>query len=144
LISGERAHLRIHASVDQLLAAGERAYGEGQRRLAHEVWREAAVIDPYNEQVWIALLKVLDTDEDRRVCLQNILIINPLNVEARHRLGVLRRTMVVRPDSQPILVPLTPSSPSLDIFLRVLLIALAITALGVSLVILASAVIFGM
>jgi hypothetical protein len=144
LISGERAHLRIHASVDQLLAAGERAYGEGQRRLAHEVWREAAVVDPYNEQVWIALLKVLDTDEDRRVCLQNILVINPLNVEARHRLRVLRRTMVVRPDSQPILVPLTPSAPSLELILRVVLIALTITALGASLGILASVVVYGL
>ena len=41
------------------------------------------MLDPYNEQVWLALLEVLDTPEDRRVCLQNILSINPMNVQAR-------------------------------------------------------------
>jgi hypothetical protein len=72
-----------------LMQAGRVAYSTGKRRMAHDLWREAANIDPYNEQVWLALLDVIDADADKRVCLQNILAINPLNVQARRLLGQL-------------------------------------------------------
>jgi hypothetical protein len=72
----------------ELMQAGQMAYTAGKRQLAHDIWREAAMLDPYNEQVWIALLEVLETDEDREVCLHNILAINPANVQARHQLNV--------------------------------------------------------
>lgn len=76
------------ASVDfeRLMREGRLALDKGDRDLAHELWREAALLDPYNEQVWLALLDVLETLEDRRVCLQNILEINPLNTQARRML----------------------------------------------------------
>ncbi len=70
-----------------LMQAGRVAYTAGKRRMAHDLWREAANIDPYNEQVWLALLDVVEADADKRVCLQNILAINPLNVQARRQLG---------------------------------------------------------
>ncbi len=78
----------MEASVDfeRLMQEGRIALNRGERDLAHELWREAALVDPYNEQVWLALLDVLDSPEDRRVCLQNILEINPLNVQARRML----------------------------------------------------------
>ena len=69
------------------MQAGRVAYTAGKRRMAHDLWREAANIDPYNEQVWLALLDVVEADADKRVCLQNILAINPLNVQARRQLG---------------------------------------------------------
>jgi hypothetical protein len=72
-----------------LMQAGRVAYSAGKRRMAHDLWREAANIDPYNEQVWLALLDVIEADADKRVCLQNILAINPLNVQARRQLGKL-------------------------------------------------------
>lgn len=70
-----------------LMQAGRAAYKDGKRRMAHDLWREAANIDPYNEQVWLALLEVIESDKDKRVCLQNILAINPLNVQARRQLN---------------------------------------------------------
>ena len=72
-----------------LMQAGRVAYAAGKRKMAHDLWREAANIDPYNEQVWLALLDVIEADADKRVCLQNILAINPLNVPARRQLGKL-------------------------------------------------------
>lgn len=72
-----------------LMQAGRVAYKAGKRRMAHDLWREAANIDPYNEQVWQALLEVIESDKDKRVCLQNILAINPLNVQARRQLNKL-------------------------------------------------------
>lgn len=76
-----------------LMQAGRVAYAANQRQIAHDLWKEAAALDPYNEQVWLALLDVLDSDEDRRVCLQNIIAINPLNVQARRQLNRLDARM---------------------------------------------------
>jgi 2,3-bisphosphoglycerate-independent phosphoglycerate mutase len=69
-----------------LMHAGKEAFDKGNRKLAHDLWREAASLNPYDEQVWLALFRVLDNDEDRIVCLENIIAINPLNVKARRRL----------------------------------------------------------
>jgi len=56
----------------ELMQAGRKAFTAGKRKTAHDLWREAANINPYDEQVWLALLDVLEGDNDRRVCLQNI------------------------------------------------------------------------
>lgn len=72
--------------ADELLQAGKSAYTEGNTRRAHDLWREAATLDPYDERVWLALFRVLETPEDKRVCLENILAINPLNAKARRQL----------------------------------------------------------
>lgn len=70
----------------RLMESGRLAFTQGNRRRAHDLWREAATIDPYSEQVWLALLDVLDSDDDRVVCLQNIVAINPMNIQARREL----------------------------------------------------------
>jgi ferric-dicitrate binding protein FerR (iron transport regulator) len=81
------------SSFSDLMQAGRVAYSAGKPKVAHDLWREAAKIDPYNEQVWLALLDVLEADVDKRVCLQNILAINPLNVQARRQLNKLDARM---------------------------------------------------
>jgi hypothetical protein len=79
--AGER-----NARVDWLLGLGEAALRRGDAGKAHRIWREAARLAPYEERVWLALLRVLERDDDRRVCLENIVAINPLNDEARRLL----------------------------------------------------------
>lgn len=71
---------------NQLMRHGRSAFERGDRELAHNLWKEAALLDPYNEHVWLALLEVLEKREDQRVCLENILSINPMNVQARRML----------------------------------------------------------
>lgn len=78
------------SSFESLLEAGKRALSAGNRRAAHEYWRMAAVSHPYEERVWVALMDVLTEEDDREVCLENIIAINPLNPEARRQLRVLR------------------------------------------------------
>ncbi|PJF40034.1 MAG: hypothetical protein D6737_19115 [Chloroflexi bacterium] len=70
----------------QLMRAGRKAYDAGDSTAAHDYWRQAAVIDPYNEKVWLALYRVVETEDDRKACLENIIAINPANVQARRRL----------------------------------------------------------
>jgi cytochrome c-type biogenesis protein CcmH/NrfG len=71
---------------EQTMQAGRKAFNAGKKREAHDLWHEAARLDPFREEVWLALLDVVASDEDRHVCLQNIIAINPLNVRARRLL----------------------------------------------------------
>ncbi|MCA0454536.1 MAG: hypothetical protein LCI00_11225 [Chloroflexi bacterium] len=74
---------------EELFQAGRSAFAMGNLQQAHDFWKEAARLSPFNEQVWVALLDVIESDEDRRVCLQNILQINPMNVQARRMLNLI-------------------------------------------------------
>lgn len=64
------------------------AYAEGDAKQAYDYWRRAAIKDPYNEEVWLAMLQVLERKEDRQACLENILVINPMNETARDLLNL--------------------------------------------------------
>lgn len=90
LIAHDLARPRIPVDLrgtEALLAKGERAFQRGDRRRAHQAWRAAAIVAPYDERVWLALLRVLETDADRLVCLRNLVAINPLNADARRLLS---------------------------------------------------------
>jgi hypothetical protein len=73
----------------RMMRLGQACYVQGARKQAHRYWRRAALIDPGNEDVWLALLNVVETEEDRQVCLQNILAINPHNKQVQAQLGVI-------------------------------------------------------
>ena len=74
---------------EELFQAGRSAFAMGNLQQAHDFWKEAARLSPFNEQVWLALLDVIESDEDRRVCLQNVLQINPMNIQARRMLNLI-------------------------------------------------------
>ena len=65
---------------------GKDAARAGRNAKARELFRRAVEIDPYREQVWLWLASVVDTDEDRRVCFENVLELNPANPTARRQL----------------------------------------------------------
>ncbi|MFN8560363.1 MAG: hypothetical protein U0703_01715 [Anaerolineae bacterium] len=98
-MSGE--HIWRTTSLDDLLTAGREAFSSGDREAAHDLWRAAAVANPYDERVWTSLLEVLVHEDDREVCLENIIAINPLNPDARRQLRALRRERRTRSDDSP-------------------------------------------
>lgn len=73
----------------RLMRLGQVAHSEGDKRSAHGYWQKAAMLEPDNEQVWTALMWVIDNDEDRKVCLKNIITINPDNLQAQQMLDDL-------------------------------------------------------
>lgn len=105
------AHIRSKKklSFDQLMRLGQAALAEGDRRTAHDTWRRAAMLEPDNERVWVALLKVLDSEADKRVCLMNILTINPQNANAQAMLDQL----IGDTQPQPEPVRRRPRTPSI-------------------------------
>lgn len=151
LMNGERVNLRRSASLENLMEAGSRAFASGEHRLAHDLWREAAIVDPYNESVWESLLRVLETDEDRIVCLQNIIAINPLNVEARRQLRRFRRLMQsrssstpTRPSTSPAAAPAKAADDGFGVFLRALFTGFGIGLLSILIGVIASILVYGM
>lgn len=78
---------------DELLEAGKQALETGKSHRAYKLWREAATLEPGDERAWVALLDVIASEEDRRVCLQNIISINPGNERARRLLHEYQQTV---------------------------------------------------
>jgi len=80
---------RKQEKYDRLVRLGQEAYKEGDFARAHQLWRHAAMIHSSDETLWILLLSVLEQAQDQRVCLQNILILNPDNHLARKMISNL-------------------------------------------------------
>ena len=84
----------LHEGIDAVKARDF----EKARRLLTQVVEQ----DEHNEQAWLWLSGAVDTDEDRRICLENVLAINPSNTAARHGLDKLGPAPAQpQPETQP-------------------------------------------
>jgi hypothetical protein len=66
------------------------AIRSGNREQGRQLLEEILETDEGNEDVWLWLSSVVDTDEDREICLENVLALNPDNVVAQRGLEALR------------------------------------------------------
>lgn len=62
----------------------------GDREEGRRLLEEMLEADEGNEEIWLWLTATVDTDEDREVCLENVLALNPNNVVAQKSLENLR------------------------------------------------------
>lgn len=102
-------------TFDRLMRLGQVAHAQGDEKTAHDYWQQAAMLEPTNEQVWTALMWVIDNDEDRKVCLKNILTINPSNNQAQGMLDDLIGETQPQTESRIVADVTPPHTPSLDI-----------------------------
>lgn len=65
------------------LKEGIKAAKAGERHKAQQLLLHVVEANERSEQGWLWLSGVVNTDEDRLVCLENVLALNPLNVQAR-------------------------------------------------------------
>jgi hypothetical protein len=86
------------------IKAGDKAAG---RRLLAEVIRS----DPRNEAAWLWMSAVLDSDEQRRTCLERVLAINPDNPTARRGLARLGSSLGGASPTGPASQLAGPASP---------------------------------
>lgn len=112
----------------RLMRLGQVAHTQGDHRSAFEYWSQAAILQPEDEQVWTALMWVLERDEDRKVCLRNLLAINPNNIQARDMLDDLIGE--TQPQTDNLITPEPEPKQRIDI-LRVLVLG-AIYGIGSS------------
>lgn len=89
------------ANVDAIIREGIAAYKAGRKEEARAVLLRAVEVDQYNEQAWLWLSAVVDTPEDQRTCLENVLAINPDNERARTGLNVINEQAAPPPPPAP-------------------------------------------
>lgn len=81
--------------TDDLLKQGIAALKEGQKAKALKLLAQVVEQDERNEMAWLWMSGVVDTDAERRICLKNVLAINPSNGIAKRGLeglGASQRT----------------------------------------------------
>lgn len=74
------------STLDDAIQAIRMGDQEQGRAILEDILEE----DEENEEVWLWLSSVVDTDEDREICLENVLALNPDNVVAQRGLEALR------------------------------------------------------
>jgi hypothetical protein len=77
------------AYIEQLLREGIAAAKVGDKENARKKLREVTELDQYNEKAWYWLASVVESDEERRICLGNVVVINPKNERAKQMLDEL-------------------------------------------------------
>lgn len=63
----------------------------GDRDRGKRLLAEVLIQDPGQEVAWLLMAEIVDYDEHRRYCLEQVLRLNPSNQLARDRLGALQR-----------------------------------------------------
>lgn len=74
----------------RLLKEGIQAIKAGRREEAKTLLLRVIELDEENERAWLWLSGAVETDEDRRICLENVLQINPNNELAQKGLARLK------------------------------------------------------
>jgi tetratricopeptide (TPR) repeat protein len=90
--------------ISQLLKDGIAAARAGEPVKARELLLQVVQYDRENEPAWLWLSGVADTDEDRRICLENVLVLNPNSNSARRGLDKLLAGLPADEESDPIQV----------------------------------------
>ncbi|MDX9832732.1 MAG: tetratricopeptide repeat protein [Anaerolineae bacterium] len=76
----------------ELLRRGIASAKAGRKEEAREALLQVVKLDERNEQAWLWLSAVVDSNEEREICLENVLAINPDNGRARAGLEWLRQS----------------------------------------------------
>ena len=77
---------------DDLTSRGIVALEAGDRLRVHQL-AAAVTANPNDEQAWLWLSGVVDSDDDRAVALENVLVINPGNEWAKRGLQLMGRPL---------------------------------------------------
>jgi tetratricopeptide (TPR) repeat protein len=83
------------------LSNGIAAAKAGKRAEARELLLRVVDADENNIQAWLWLSGVVTTLEDREVCLQNVLALDPINEAAQRGLAKVRAEIEATPEIEP-------------------------------------------
>lgn len=94
-------------TIKDLLREGVEAARAGDKATAREKFEQVTDLDEDNERAWFWLASVVETDEERRVCLSNVLYINPENEKARQMMDKLEAKKRQQADDEEIVPGIT-------------------------------------
>lgn len=73
----------MSANIEGMIRAAATAYRRGDKAEARALLERVIDLDQYNEDAWLWLSNAVESVEEQRTCLENVLIINPNNERAR-------------------------------------------------------------
>lgn len=126
-MEGNKANKNSDPRVQQLLREGIAASKMGDKVTARVKLQEVVALDQYSEMGWFWLAAVVESDEEKRACLGNVVVINPNNERAQRLLDRLTDATVGL--TGPVRDDLSTGRPSLFKDRRIILIAGAIAVL---------------
>ena len=94
--------------MDDLLSQGIAAAKSGQRERARELLMRLLEQDERNAPAWLWLSSVVDGLEEREICLENVLAVDPDNSAARRGLVWVREQKGAQPLAPAAAVPESP------------------------------------
>jgi tetratricopeptide (TPR) repeat protein len=80
------------AELDALLQRGKTAVEMGHPQIARECFLAILEADSQHEAAWFGLSQVVEAVEEQRICLENVLTLNPDNLKAELLLAQLSET----------------------------------------------------
>lgn len=89
------------AHVDVMLKQAIEAYKANDKATARDLLMKVVDLDERNEEGWLWLAGVMDSVEQRQVCLENVLAINPNNERAKKGLAKITGSAPPPPAPQP-------------------------------------------
>lgn len=104
------------ANVAAMVREGVSALKAGRKEEARALLLKATELDGYNEEAWLWLSGIVDSPQDQRTCLENVLSINPGNQRALQGLAYLERgemPAVATPKPAPRPAPVMAEPPVL-------------------------------
>ncbi|GAB4435338.1 MAG: hypothetical protein Kow00120_02120 [Anaerolineae bacterium] len=75
-----------------MIEAAREALEKGNREEARELLEQLLENDEYNADAWFLMYQAVDTDEERRICLDNVLAIDGEHAGARAALQLLEQS----------------------------------------------------
>ncbi|MBN2302994.1 MAG: hypothetical protein JXQ72_00865 [Anaerolineae bacterium] len=79
------------SDVDDLVRQAAEAFRNGQRQEARGLLEQAIELDQRHEIAWLWMSAVAETPEDQKICLENVILLNPNNQQARQRLNAINQ-----------------------------------------------------
>ncbi len=100
------------APSNEWLEAGIAAVKSGDKKTAHQLLLKAIETDERSDQAWLWLSAVVESDEERRICLENVLAIDPDSQLAKKGLASLGQSSSDPPDQRPMTAAIRKHSGS--------------------------------
>lgn len=79
------------SKIQAMIESAKQSLNSGNKIDAQELLIKVVELDEQNEDAWLYLASALDIDKEKRTCLENVLIINPNNTDAKRMLTELDR-----------------------------------------------------
>src|SRR3989442_967339 len=88
---------KVDNETDRLMRDGQAAAKRGDKAMARALLTQLLERDPHNEQAWMWLSGAVSDPEEQQTCLENALIINPRNAQARKGLVAVSKQTGILP-----------------------------------------------